>query len=34
MNSKEPIRVAQVIGKMCAGGVETVVFNYYRESES
>jgi glycosyltransferase involved in cell wall biosynthesis len=31
MNSKEPIRVAQVIGKMCAGGVETVVFNYYRE---
>lgn len=26
----EPIRVAQVIGKMWAGGVEAVVFNYYR----
>jgi glycosyltransferase involved in cell wall biosynthesis len=25
-----PIRVAQVIGKMWAGGVESVVFNYYR----
>ena len=25
-----PIRVAYIIGKMLAGGVETVVFNYYR----
>ena len=25
-----PIRVAQIIGKMWAGGVEAVVFNYYR----
>lgn len=31
MKKKEPIRVAQIIGKMCAGGVENVVFNYYRE---
>jgi glycosyltransferase involved in cell wall biosynthesis len=30
MLEREPIRVAQVIGKMWAGGVETVVFNYYR----
>lgn len=29
-NSSEPIRVAQIIGKMWAGGVETVIFNYYR----
>jgi glycosyltransferase EpsF len=28
--SSEPIRVAQIIGKMMAGGVEAVVFNYYR----
>lgn len=26
----KPIRVAQIIGKMWAGGVEAVVFNYYR----
>lgn len=26
-----PIRVAQVVGKLWAGGVEAVVFNYYRE---
>lgn len=26
----EPIRVAHVIGKMLAGGVENVVFNYYK----
>lgn len=26
----EPIRVAQIIGKLWAGGVEMVVFNYYR----
>ena len=26
----EPIRIAQVIGKVCAGGVEAVIFNYYR----
>ncbi len=31
INTKEPLRVAQIIGKMWAGGVETVVFNYYRE---
>lgn len=34
MNNKqvksEPTRIAQIIGKMWAGGVETVVFNYYR----
>jgi glycosyltransferase EpsF len=27
---KEPIRVAHIIGKMAAGGVESVVLNYYR----
>lgn len=32
-NAKEPLRVAQIIGKMWAGGVETVVFNYYREMD-
>ena len=26
----EPIRVAQIMGKLWAGGVEMVVFNYYR----
>ena len=26
-----PVRVAHIIGKMCAGGVESVAFNYYRE---
>ena len=26
----EPIRVAHVVGKMCGGGVEAVVMNYYR----
>ncbi|MDR1542783.1 MAG: glycosyltransferase [Clostridiales bacterium] len=26
----EPIRVAQIIGSVCKGGVEAVVFNYYR----
>lgn len=26
----EPIRVAQIMGKLLAGGVEMVVFNYYR----
>lgn len=26
----EPIRVAHIIGRMVAGGVENVVFNYYR----
>ena len=26
-----PIRIAQVMGKLWAGGVEAVVFNYYRE---
>ena len=27
---KEPIRVAQIIGKWLGGGVEAVVMNYYR----
>lgn len=27
---QEPIRVAQIMGKLWAGGVEMVVFNYYR----
>lgn len=26
-----PIRIAQIMGKLWAGGVEAVVFNYYRE---
>ena len=26
----EPIRVAQIVGKMVGGGVEAVVMNYYR----
>ena len=26
----EPTRVAHVVGKMCGGGVEAVVMNYYR----
>jgi glycosyltransferase EpsF len=26
----EPIRIAHVIGKVCRGGVESAVFNYYR----
>lgn len=30
MQAVYPIRVAHVIGKMWAGGVESVVFNYYR----
>lgn len=29
----QPIRVAHVIGKMLAGGVESVVFNYYRQMD-
>lgn len=28
--SAQPIRIAQVIGKLSAGGVESVVYNYYR----
>lgn len=31
VKKNEPIRVAHIIGKMCAGGVESVVYNYYRE---
>lgn len=27
---QEPLRVAQIMGKLWAGGVENVVFNYYR----
>lgn len=30
MSFNEPIRVAQIIGKMWAGGVEAVTFNYYK----
>lgn len=30
MSDKKPIRIAQIIGKMWAGGVEAVAFNYYR----
>lgn len=30
MTKNEPIRVAQIMGKLWAGGVEMVVFNYYR----
>lgn len=30
MSQDNPIRVAQVMGKMLGGGVETVVMNYYR----
>lgn len=30
MSQEEPIRVAQVMGKMRGGGVEAVVMNYYR----
>ncbi len=30
MTKKEPIRVAQIIGKWFGGGVETVVMNYYK----
>ena len=29
-DNKSPIRVAQVIGKLNAGGVESVIYNYYR----
>ncbi len=31
MKDSEPIRIAQIMGKLWAGGVETVVFNYYRK---
>ncbi|HFD3493935.1 glycosyltransferase family 1 protein [Enterococcus faecium] len=32
MNSEiKPVRIAQIMGKLWAGGVEAVVFNYYRE---
>ena len=30
MNGSKPIRIAQVVGKMNGGGVESVVMNYYR----
>lgn len=30
MEQERPIRVAQIIGKLSAGGVEAVLFNYYR----
>ena len=30
MKNKEPIRIAQIIGKWVGGGVEAVVMNYYR----
>lgn len=31
VENKKPVRVAQVMGKFWAGGVEAVVFNYYRK---
>ena len=31
MKANNPMKVAHIIGKMWAGGVENVVFNYYRE---
>lgn len=31
MINNRPIRVAQIMGKLWAGGVEAVVFNYYKE---
>ena len=30
VKAREPIRVAQIMGKLWGGGVESVVFNYYR----
>lgn len=27
----EPVRIAHIMGKLCAGGVEAVVYNYYKE---
>lgn len=33
MEDKYPIRIAQIMGKLWAGGVETVVFNYYRQMD-
>lgn len=30
-NEQTPIRVAQIIGKMWAGGVEAMIFNYYKK---
>ncbi len=30
IKNQQPIRIAHIIGKMWAGGVEAVVFNYYR----
>lgn len=32
-NVEAPIRVAQVVGKLIAGGVESVVYNYYRHMD-
>ncbi len=31
MIDSKPVRIAQIMGKLWAGGVEMVVFNYYRE---
>lgn len=30
MMEEQPIRIAQIMGKLCLGGVESVVYNYYR----
>ncbi|WP_196594223.1 glycosyltransferase family 1 protein [Pectinatus sottacetonis] len=30
INKKQPIRVLQIIGVVCGGGVEAVIMNYYR----
>ena len=33
MKNKEPIRVLQIVGIACNGGVEAVVLNYYRHMD-
>lgn len=33
MNSEEPIRVLQIVGISCNGGVEAVLLNYYRHMD-
>ena len=34
MKIKEPIRVLQIVGLACNGGVEAVVLNYYRHMDN
>ncbi|MBP3817753.1 MAG: glycosyltransferase family 1 protein [Butyrivibrio sp.] len=33
MNEQKPIRVLQIIGIVCGGGVESVIMNYYRNMD-